>query len=1221
MYTPLCIHSQYSVLGSTISIEDLIARAKELQFSHVGLSDTGNLFGAVDFFKAAKKASIHPIIGAELFLSPGPCTEKKRVPGEPAGLSFRLIAKDAAGYRNLSKLSSIGYLDGFYYTPRVDMELIQAHSEGLICLIGGEASPIGYPLLGGEREKALQKLAFFQETFKENLYFTLERHPMAPEDHRQSEPWLVRRFEEHVERQGRLEKELISLSQTHGVPLVATNTAKYLHRNDWNVHEVLVNIQSKEPCVIQEKDSLGNVLATVPNPKRTTLPTHQLYLKSQEDMQELFADMPEALARSSEIAASCTFAFDFNKRHYPLYTPADAPPDLSQKEAALAAMRRLCKEGIERRYTDTMRLHLTQKFPGKDLDELIHERLKYELDIVESRGLVDYLLIVYDFIDWAKTKGIPVGPGRGSGAGSIILYLIGITDIDPLSLNLFFERFINPERPSFPDIDVDICMERRSEVIEYTQNKYGKNNVAQIITFGKMKAKMAIKDVGRVLNIPLPKVNEVAALIPDDLNITLEKALAVEPELKELSESDPTLRKLLELAQKLEGAIRNTGIHAAGVIICKDPIMEHVPVCISKDAQMAVTQYAMKPVESVGMLKIDFLGLKTLTSIQKAVDAIQASTGDTINWSELPLDNSSTFELLNQGGTQGIFQLESGGMRDLAMQLHVDRFEEIIALVALYRPGPMEMIPSYIARKHGKEKIEQDHPLMTDILAETYGIMVYQEQVMQIASVLAGYTLGEGDVLRRAMGKKDQEEMRNQRKKFCTGCSKNGLSEKLAGAIFDKIERFASYGFNKSHAAAYGYLSYVTAFLKANYPGEWMAALMTCDRDDTSKVAKFISECDKLGLSILPPDINEADSAFRSTPSGIRFAMTAIRGVGAGVVSLITEERSQNGPFASLYDFLRRLGPKRVGKKNVELLIDAGAFDSFGHSRDSHRESLDTLCDAVMRREKDKEIGIISLFSVQEKDESDSYHTPPAPKHITPDSELLRREKELLGFFLTGHPLDHYADLLKTLKNDSFETILESPKGVFSCACMIESVKTKISSRDGAKFAIVTFSQESGRIEVPVWPEMYEEHQGSLKEGSFIYTVLLVDGRISCRFIADLDSDLSKAEEAAKEALAFLKRRPRKKTMPEKPKASKTLHLDLDLETITLSRILQLKALFRDAHGPEELLLHFQNKANTVSSLHIVEPWGVTVNEFLLNALEKVRGVKKVYTTASQQDE
>lgn len=1211
MYTPLCTHTQYSVLGSTISIEDLIARAKEFNLSHVGISDTGNLFGAVDFFKAATSAGLHPILGMETFLAPGPCTEKKRVPGEPAATSFRLIAKDAAGYRNLSKLSSIGYLEGFYYTPRIDRELLSAHSEGLICLIGGENSPLGFPLLAGDESRSSETLDFFQKTFDDDLYFLLERHPLLPEDKKQSEPWLVRRFEEHVERQKRLESKLRSLATKRSIPLVAGNTAKYLHGADWNDHEILINVQSKEPCVIQEKDSLGNVLATVPNPKRTTLPTHQLYFKSPDEIKELFADLPEAIENTGRIAGSCTFAFDFDQRHYPLYTPPDADSSLPQPQAARAFIENLCEEGIGKRYTPAAREHLAKKFPDKDLDGLIRDRLNYELEIVTSRGLVDYLLIVYDFIHWAKTQGIPVGPGRGSGAGSIILYLIGITDIDPLALNLFFERFINPERPSFPDIDVDICMERRGEVIEYTQNKYGKNNVAQIITFGKMKAKMAIKDVGRVLNVPLPKVNEIAALVPDDLNITLEKALAVEPELKNLCETDPQVRKLMEVAQKLEGAIRNTGIHAAGVIICKDPIMEHVPVCISKDAQMAVTQYAMKPVESVGMLKIDFLGLKTLTSIQKAVDA----TGKDLDWVNLPLDDAPTFELLNQGKTQGIFQLESGGMRDLAMQLHVDRFEEIIALVALYRPGPMEMIPSFIARKHRKEKIEQDHPLMTDVLAETYGIMVYQEQVMQIASLLAGYSLGEGDVLRRAMGKKDQKEMRSQRKKFCSGAAKHDISEELAGAIFDKIERFASYGFNKSHAAAYGYLSYVTAYLKANFPGEWMASLMTCDRDDTAKVAKFISECDKLGLSILPPDINEAGSEFRSTPSGIRFAMTAIRGVGAGVVALITEERSRNGPFQSLYDFLKRLGPKRVGKKNVELLIDAGAFDSLGHTRDAHREVLDSLCDAVLRREKDSEVGIISLFSTQEQSESENLHTPPPAKTTTPQSQLLQREKELLGFFLTGHPLDHYADLLKTLQNDSFESILESQKGAFASACMIEAVKTKISNRNGAKFAIITLSQESGRIEVPIWPEMYDEYQHLLLEGNFVYTILLVDGRISCRFIRALSDDLNEAPAALKEAEKLLNRKPRKKAMPEKPKASQVLHLHLDLDTVQLSRILQLKALFRDAHGSEEISLHFQRDAQTVTTLHISDPWGVEINEFLTNAVEKIRGITKTYVT------
>jgi DNA polymerase-3 subunit alpha len=581
-------------------------------------------------------------------------------------------------------------------------------------------------------------------------------------------------------------------------------------------------------------------------------------------------------------------------------------------------LRQLCEEGIPVRYTPERLAKVKEIYPNRDPMEVIKERLAYELNVILPKGMGDYLLIVWDFINWAKKSGIPMGPGRGSGAGSIVLYLIGITDIEPLRFSLFFERFINPERISYPDIDVDICMDRRAEVIEYTVRKYGKDKVAQIITFGTMKAKMAIKDVGRVLSIPLARVNEIAKLVPEDPNMTLDKALEIDPDLKQLYSQDLEVKRLIDIAKKLEGSVRNTGIHAAGMIISGDPIIERCPVCTAKDSEMAVTQYSMKPVESVGMLKIDFLGLKTLTSIQHAIDAIQKRNGKNIDWINLPLEDKPTFDLLNQGKTMGIFQLESGGMQDLAKQLHIDKFEEIIAVGALYRPGPMEMIPSFINRKHKREMIEIDHPLMTDILSETYGIMVYQEQVMAIASKLAGYTLGEGDVLRRAMGKKDKEEMARQREKFRTGALKNGIDETTSMLIFDKVEKFASYGFNKSHAAAYGYLSYVTAYLKANYPSEWMAALMTSDRDDLSKVTKHIREAQTFGIAILPPDVNESGKEFVATLRGIRFAMGGIKGVGEGVVEAILEEREKDlsNPCMTLFSVLIR---EKSAKKSLRI--------------------------------------------------------------------------------------------------------------------------------------------------------------------------------------------------------------------------------------------------------------------------------------------------------------
>ncbi len=785
--------------------------------------------GLSNFLKPARQPKIKPIIGCELYVAPGSRFEKKKIPGVPAGFPIVLLAKNELGYQNLSILSSLAHLEGFYWTPRIDKELLSKHAEGLICLSGPSTSSLSFYIGKGHEEALLSEIAWFQALFQGDYYFELLRHRMKQEDiiadGMDQEGWLHQHYLEAIALQEKVNERLIAISEERNIRFAAANESRYIEREDWRAQEILMNIQSGEPCEIWEKDSYGNPKEKIKNPKRQVLYTHQMYFKSQEQMQSLFADYPQALEATLEIADKCHFAFDFNKRYYPVFVPPRLEGTAYTKEERVAEaanyLRQLCHEGISERYTPERLAMVQEKYPDKDPLEVVKERLKAELDVILPKGMGDYLLIVWDFINWAKKHKIPVGPGRGSGAGSIVLYLIGITDIEPLRFNLFFERFINPERISYPDIDVDICMDRRSEVIDYTVKKYGKDKVAQIITFGTMKAKMAIKDVGRMLSIPLARVNQIAKLVPEDPTMTLDKALEIDPEFKALYNEDEEVHRLIDIAKKLEGSVRNTGIHAAGIIISGDPIIERCPVCNAKDSQMAVTQYSMKPVESVGMLKIDFLGLKTLTSIQHAVDAIRKRQGKQVDWMNLRLDDPLTFDLFNQGKTMGVFQLESGGMQDLCRQLHIDKFEEIIAVGALYRPGPMEMIPSFIQRKHKKEVIELDHPWMHDILAETYGIMVYQEQVMAIASRLAGYTLGEGDVLRRAMGKKDREEMAGQREKFRLGALAKGIDEARSMAIFDKVEKFASYGFNKSHAAAYAYLSYVTAYLKANYPGEW----------------------------------------------------------------------------------------------------------------------------------------------------------------------------------------------------------------------------------------------------------------------------------------------------------------------------------------------------------------------------------------------------------------
>lgn len=1220
-WVPLNVHSQYSILDSTASVSALAERAKSFGIGSLAVTDQGNLYGAVDFYKACKAAGVKPILGCEIWLAPGSRSEKKRLIGLQNGYPLVLLAKDRQGYQNLSKLSSFGFLDGFYYQPRIDKELLEQYCKGLICLSGPVSGRLGALIAEGDEEGLKKEIDWFVKLFGEDFYFELQRHPMSEEQIREDgmdqESWLIQNYREHEELQEKINRRLIALSKELGVRCVATNDIHYIERTDWRAHEILLNIQSGEPCEIWERDSRGNLKSKIPNPKRDTYPSHTYYFKSPDEMRALFADFPEAVEETVKVAEKCRCELDFKTKHYPVFVPPSLEgKNYTAEERTVASeqfLHDLCQEGIPIRYTAERLAEVSRINPGKDPLQVVKDRLSYEFAILTSKGMSDYMLIVYDFIAWAKKRGIPMGPGRGSAAGSIIAYLIGITDIEPLRFHLFFERFINPERVSYPDIDVDICMDRRQEVIDYVVAKYGKDKVAQIITFGTMKAKMAIKDVGRVLNVPLSKVNEIAALVPEDPTMTLEKAFQIDPELTRLMESDEEARQVLEMAKKAEGSIRNTSTHAAGMIISGSPITDHVPVCTAKDSSMVVTQFAMKPVESVGMLKIDFLGLKTLTSIQKCADMVASNSGKTVDWINLPLNDKPTFDLLNQGKTLGVFQLESGGMQDLAKQLHIDVFEEIIAVGALYRPGPMDMIPSFCNRKHGREQIEIDHPLIKNILDETYGVMVYQEQVMQIASALAGYSLGEGDVLRRAMGKKDKEEMSRQREKFLGGCAQKGIDADTAGRIFDKIEKFASYGFNKSHAAAYAYLSYTTAYFKANYPSEWMAALMTCDRDDTSKLAKFIREARSMQIEMLPPDVNQAGSEFAAASGGIRFAMAGIKGVGQAVVDEIIAERKRGGAYASLYDFVQRADKTKIGKKAIELLIEAGGFDFTNWSRDAMRESLDAMYDQASIDQKEASLGIMNLFSLIDSEEK-PFQAPPPVLKPTSKMDLLRREKELLGFYLTGHPMDGYKKVLGRLSCvplREFETIENS---VVRAAFVVETIQVKISNKNQRKFAILTISDGLDRFELPVWADLYEEKNALLKENQLLYAILQIERKdgalsLSCRYLDDLATVDEAKIKACDEQYDKLKSQqrggePKWKVAKEKAAAANgekeekgTLVIKVDADRIRLSGILSLKELFREYPGSSPIEVHFQLGDKRLGQVLVESTWGVRIDK------------------------
>ncbi|QZA58287.1 DNA polymerase III subunit alpha [Candidatus Rhabdochlamydia porcellionis] len=1227
-WNSLHTHSQYSILNATASIESLVAKAAEYQMTALALTDQSNMYGAVDFFKACIKENIKPIIGCELYVAPESRFDKKRHPGLPHGFPIILLAKDSQGYQNLCKLSSLAHLEGFYYTPRIDRDLLAECAKGLICLSGPFNGILGHYIIQKDEEKTYREIAWFQQIFGSDYYFELQRHQMQEEDIRsdgfEKEGWLHQLYLDSINKQNTVNQKLIALSSELQIPLVATNNIHYIYRDDWNAHEILMNVQSGEPCEIWEKDSFGSLKQRVKNPKRQVNYTHELYFKSSDLMSSLFVDIPSAIEETHKISDKCNFSFDFKAKYYPIFTPpqleGSSYTEEIRQEGVAAFLRQLCEEGIVKRYTNSRLTKVSEKYPERDPLEVVKERLDYELNIILSKGMADYLLIVWDFISWAKKKYIPVGPGRGSGAGSIILYLIEVTDIEPLRFDLFFERFINPERVSYPDIDVDICMDRRSEVIDYTVGKYGKDKVAQIITFGTMKAKMAIKDVGRVLSVPLARVNEIAKLIPEDLNMTLSKALEIDPELRRIYQEDKEIKQLIDIAKKLEGSVRNTGVHAAGIIISADPLMQRIPLCSAKDSDMAITQFSMKPVEQVGMLKIDFLGLKTLTSIQHAVDAIKQKEQKEIDWVNLNLENEKTFALLNQGKTTGIFQLESAGMQDLARQLHIDKFEEIIAVGALYRPGPMEMIPSFINRKHGKENIEIDHLWMEDILSETYGIMVYQEQVMQIASRLAGYSLGEGDVLRRAMGKKDKEEMFNQREKFRLGAIKNNLSEEIAMRVFDKIEKFASYGFNKSHAAAYGYLSYVTAYLKANYPGEWMAALMTSDCDDLSKVTKHIRESQKMDIAILPPDINESGKQFLATEKGIRFAMGAIKGVGIGVVDIILKERLK-GNYKSLFDFIQRIDTGKVGKKVMESLVEAGCFDFTKFSRAALLASVDPMFNAASKGKKEAAKGIMSLFDLLDDSSLECTQVPQEVQEL-PRQVILRREYELLGVYLHEHPLDEYRTLLKKLSCISLAELVDLKDGPCRIACIIEGVAIKVSAKNQRKFAILKISDNEERFELPIWSDLYEQKASLMTENQLLYAIVhkeTTEGqiRLQCRWL----DDLTRVDEAMIQAcdlaytqakqfkLVKFREKNKSSTVEKKQKTMKKLKIFIDSNRAHLSHILLLKTAFRSHSGnsPVEILFTKENKHLEV--LLIEQNWGV---EQCLDLENKIRSISSI---------
>jgi DNA polymerase-3 subunit alpha len=1044
-FTHLHLHTQYSLLDGACRIPEILNLAKQFKMDSLAITDHGNMFGAVNFYLEAQKAGIKPIIGCEVYIAPKSRLEKSAASSDESFNHFILLARDEAGYHNLMKLVSIGYLEGFYYRPRIDKEVLASHSTGLIGLSA---------CLKGEIPMLLQQLRFNDalkaaDTFlnilgKGNFYLEIQ--------------------ENNIPEQKTVNEGLIKISKELAIPLVATNDVHYLTRASAKAHEALLCVQTQ---------------TTLEDPNRMRFQTDEFYFKSPQEMAELFKYAPEAIRNTQEVAERCNLELDFSCHHLPKYDP----PTGKTKEDFLKG---LCEQGLSRRFNEAT--------------PEIKQRLDHELKIIKDIGFTSYFLIVWDFIHYAKENRIPVGPGRGSAAGSLVSYLLGITDIDPLKYKLLFERFLNPERVSLPDIDIDFCYERRQEVIDYVAKKYGQENVAQIITFGTMQARAVVRDVGRVMGISYADVDRIAKMIPFDPNNTLKDALENEAELKNIYKTDPRITKLMDIALVLEGLNRHASVHAAGVVIADKPLNNYMPLFKTNDDHIT-TGYDMSILEKIGLLKVDFLGLRTLTVIDQAIKLVKETQGTDIDIENIPLDEPNTYKLLSAAKTMGVFQVESSGMRDLLKKMEPEYFEDLIALLALYRPGPMGsgMLSDFIQRKKNKAYIKYDHKRLEPILKDTYGIMVYQEQIMQIVSALAGFSLAQADLLRRAISKKIPEVMEQQRKNFVVGCIKNGISETTANRIFDQIDYFSGYGFNRSHSAAYALISYRTAYLKANYPVEFMTALLTSERDNTDKIVEYVNEAENMGIEILPPDINESGALFKVTGENkIRFGLLAVKNVGRGAIESIIQARKNSGKFISLEDMCQRIDLRLVNKKVMESLIKCGALDTFGMKRAQMAISLERVLEFASTAQKERAKGQMLLFD--NNSEQGSFIKNRLTEYLDvkewPEPQLLSFEKEMLGFYITGHPLARYARQLKRFASSAIADLPQhNDQDQVSIVGLITKVKHTITRAKQEKMAIVKIEDLSGIVELLVFPATFQKVSRYIQPN----LVVLVKGRINLK--------------------------------------------------------------------------------------------------------------------------
>jgi len=1110
-FVHLHVHSQYSLLDGAIRFEEVLDLAKKYQMRALALTDHGNMFGAIEFYQTAIKHGIKPIVGCEIYVSPGTRFEKKGPEGMEGAYHLTLLVKNRTGYFNLIKLVSLAHLEGFYYKPRVDKELLSKYNEGLFALSGCLKGEIAVHVSRGEMKKAIQSAEDYRRIFDDRRFF-------------------IEIQKNGVENQLLLNDRLFEIGHQLSIPLVATNDCHYLHRKDVKAHEVLLCIQTGK--TLQDKE-------------RMKFSSDEFYFRSPQEMAELFQNTPEVITRTVEIAEQCNLELRFDEKHIPkVAVPSGESPD--------SYLEGLSREGLEKRLISHQ-----EDNDFKDRSIKYFARLEEELKIIKSMGYSGYFLIVADFIRFAKNRGIPVGPGRGSAAGSLVAYALNITDLDPIEYDLIFERFLNPGRKSsMPDVDVDFCIEGRDEVIQYVTDHYGKENVAQIITFGKMQARAVIRDVGRVMDLPYAEVDRIAKLIPGiPLNITLEQALNQEPQLKELIKKDPRVESLFTVAKSLEGLTRHASTHAAGVVISNKSLMEYLPLYRGQNGEL-MTQYPMKEVEAIGLVKFDFLGLKTLTVVNHALQLIEKNHGVKIVLSLIPVDDPMVFELLALGSTLGIFQLESSGMRDLLIKLKPENFREIIALVALYRPGPLKsgMVDEYIKRKHGKEIIRYDLPELKEILKDTYGVIVYQEQVMRIASSLAHFSLEDADVLRRAMSKKDPKEMEMQKEKFLLGSKRNRINPTKAEKIFDLMAKFAEYGFNKSHSAAYALIAYQTAYLKAHYPLEFMAALLTSEVQNADKILKYIAECREMGIEILPPEINESDKNFTVVENKIRFGLAAVKNVGDAAIDAIFMERNDKGKFKSLFDFCHRVDLRKVNRRVTESLVKCGAFDFSKAHRSQMLTILGDILEQSQTAQKKKGEPQLSMLIDRSRELKEEY--PDMDEF--PENQLIAFEKETIGFYISRHPLSRYQEEIKKFTNLDTSTLPKLQNGTEVKICGLVSGSKEIVTKKGDRMAFLTLEDMKGFIEVILFPEVFKAALPYLRGGD----PLLIKG------ILDLSDEHIKIKGTEVHSL------PELPSSPMKP-----LHLKIPISS-SPSQLADLKEIIEANQGSYKVFLHFINRNN-----------------------------------------